>query len=161
MPTKVYWDTCIFMDWMKQDKPHRVPSIAQMVTGAESNQLLIVTSAWTLVELIRCDGGQIISASDEEKITRFLKNDYIEVRPLNRALAETATQIQRQSAARGMRMPKADSVHISTALSVKDLHALYTFDENDLVPHSGRWGEPPVKICLPPEPEKGLFPQPT
>lgn len=151
-PIKVYWDSCVFIDWMKQDKPKRLPAIEKMVKEAEASQIMIVTSAFTLVEVVRTEAGLVVSPSDEQKIINFMKNDYIEVRPLDRKIAETSRYLQRTAAAAGMKMPKGDSIQLATAMSVTGLQALYTFDETDLVPHSGKWGNPPVTICLPPPP---------
>ncbi len=69
----VYWDTCVFIDWIRQNKPDRVAMIAPLVKLAEENKLLIVTSSWTLVEMIRTDDGVIRTPQEEKKITDFLK----------------------------------------------------------------------------------------
>ena len=132
-----------------------------MVDDAIDDQIVIVTSAWTLVEIVRTDGGEIISPESEQKIVKFFKNDFIEIRPIDRKIGEVSRYLQRSARAIGMRMPKADSVHLATAMSVPGLLALYTFDEKDLVPHDEKWGDPPVKICLPPLPlQQELFEKP-
>src|SRR5687767_1342248 len=73
---------------------------------------------------VRTDDGVVRSPQEEKKIVDFFKNDYIEVRPLTRPIAEKSRELQRASAAKSLRCPKADSVHLATALlgGVKELH---------------------------------------
>ena len=62
MPAKptVYWDSCVFIDWMKRDKPDRLPLIEPIVRAAEADKLIIVTSALALVEVVRTKDGLLI-----------------------------------------------------------------------------------------------------
>ena len=150
MPAKaaVYWDSCVFLDWMKQDKADRVALIKPLVDSAMAGELLIVTSTWTLVEIIRTEGGAVRTPEEEKKIVDFLKNDYIEVRAVTRAVAEMARTLLRASANLPLSLPKDDAIHIATVLSspVRELH---TFDANHLFPHDNRWGEPFLRIGKP------------
>ena len=150
MPSKptVYWDSCVFIDWMKQDKPERVMRIQPVVDAGQHDGVLIVTSAWTLVEVVRTRDGCITDSADEATIVNFMKNDFIEIRPLDRRTAEKSRQLQRLSAAAGMKMPKADSVHMATAI-LAAIPVLHTFDDAHLLPHSGKWGDPPLLIQHP------------
>lgn len=166
MPSKpsVYWDSSVFIDWMKRDKPDRLPGIQQVVDAAERGELLIVTSTMTIVEVVRTDDGRIVEGAEDERIVDFLKNPYFEVRLVDRRTAERARKLQRAAAAANLSLPKRDAVHLATAL-VSGVPVLHTFDERHLIPHSRKWGDPPLLIETPcwsveegPAPEPSMFP---
>ena len=80
-----------------------------MVAG----NLTVITSAWTLAEVIRRRRSPGISADDDRVITDFFRqHDNLVIHDVTRAVAEKARSLSREF---GLR--PADAVHLATALS--------------------------------------------
>ena len=53
-------------------------------------------------------------------------------------------------------IPPKDAIHVATALKVK-VDVMETYDEDDLIKHSGKVGSPPLIIEEPKEVQMELF----
>ncbi len=91
----VYWDSCVFIDWIENTRTERIKVIKPVIEAAEADELLLVTSAWGMAEVVRCTGknpvtGQDnpLTVDDERKIVEFFKSPFIEVRALDRMIAQ-------------------------------------------------------------------------
>jgi predicted nucleic acid-binding protein len=159
MPGKrpIYWDSCIFLDWLKGNKPERTPLIQEVVTAIENDTVLIVTSSLSLVETSRLDSGVQIEDKDEEKIAKFFQNSYIEIKAIDRAIANESRRLIRESGRRQLGLSCPDSIHLATALfcGITEMH---TFD-NKLIKHDGVWGQDGKKLCICPPRIKGHQPE--
>ena len=80
-----------------------------MVAG----KLTLITSAWTLAEVIRRRRSPGIPADDDQIITDFFRqHDNLVIHDVTRSVAERARSLSREH---GLR--PADAVHLATALS--------------------------------------------
>ena len=77
----VYWDSCVFIDWIQNTDPARVEMMRPVIEAAKRDDLLIVTSAWTLTEVVRCNGDQPMSDDEDARIREFFLSPFIELRP--------------------------------------------------------------------------------
>jgi len=153
-----YWDSDCFLGWLlaEQDK---MTSCQEVLTAAEDNKLLIVTSALTIAEVLALRGRLKIAQADRIKVDSFFRNDYIVVRNITRRISEAARELVWDHGVK----PK-DALHVATALDA-GLQLLNTFDR-DLIKKSGKigtpalvisnpsWAAPKLPMVLPPVPAK-------
>jgi predicted nucleic acid-binding protein len=140
--TRCYWDSTCFIAWLKPE-PERRSKCQEVLRAAERGELQIVTSAISLIEVIKLDKGPLQMTKDKEKkIADFFKHEYIVVVQVTRQLAEVARSLVWNE---GLR-PR-DSIHAATALNEKltDLHAF----DNDLLKLNGKIGKPALIIKEP------------
>ena len=129
-----YWDSCAFIGWLK-DEPDKRDSLRSVLDRAEAGSVTIVTSAFTLVEVLRLKNKDPIPKDDAEAIRRFFENDYIALYNVDRTVAEKAQEVVWNHGVK----PK-DAVHVATALSVGQgvvIDQLDTFD-GELIGLSGK-----------------------
>jgi predicted nucleic acid-binding protein len=159
MANGAYVDSCIFIYLLQQQGGDKLEACRDLMERAETKkELVIVTSAWTIIEVNKIDQAETDPRKLEEcskQILRFFENKYIEVKPLNRETAELAHQLTRTHG-----LTNADSVHVATALLSK-VPVLYTYDDpkkkrRGLIRHSLQvGGTPPLRIEKPPIPSAG------
>ncbi len=147
----IYWDSDAFLGWL-QEEPGKVELCDGTLHRAESGEVLILTSALTLAEVLWRRGGPVLAKDKADMLNRFFRRSYFRVRNVTRAIAEEAQQIHWNNGI----LPK-DAVHVATALREK-VPTLETFDEA-LLKRSGTIGSPPLIIRKPIErAQKRLFP---
>jgi predicted nucleic acid-binding protein len=139
---RCYWDSTCFIAWLKPE-PDRRAKCQEVIRAAEKGELQIVTSAISLIEVVKLDKGPLqITQDKERKISDFFKHRYIVVVQVTRTLTELArTLIWNQ----GLR-PK-DAVHAATAISER-LTDFHTFDR-DFLKLDGKVGNPLLVIKEP------------
>ena len=111
-PPRVYWDSSCFIAWLKPEKERR-SQCREVIEAAQRGELEIVTSALSLVEVVKLDKGPLqISRDKTEKITKFFQHSWIIVVQVTRRLAEDARALIWQHG-----LKPRDSIHAATALS--------------------------------------------
>lgn len=145
LPTR-YWDSGVFLAWLLPETD-RIDSCRGAVKAAEAGNLLLVTSALTLTEVIHLKGRPPLDADKEKIIRDFFANEFILVRNVDRKTAEDARRLIWSRAVK----PK-DSIHLATALRAK-LTFFDTFDD-DLIALDGKLGSPKLRIGPPKVPEE-------
>jgi len=144
--TLIYWDSDAFLAWLESE-----PGKAELSQGtlerAKAGEVLIITSALTLTEVLWRKGGPKLPAAKAETLRKFFRHSYIRIVNLSRAIAEQAQDVVWNHSIK----PK-DAVHVATALFMK-APILETFDE-DLLKKSGQVGLPPLVIQKPKPPKQ-------
>ena len=87
-----YWDACAFLGLLKKE-PDKWEVCRAVLQEAKAGNIQIVTSALTLVEVIKLKRRVPIGPEDAERIKRFFKHKWIDVRNLERYTAETAREM--------------------------------------------------------------------
>ena len=84
-----YWDSDCFLGWLmgEDDKEDACRDVLQ---AAEDGNVIIVTSALTIAEVLALRGHEKIPSNQREKIELFFRNEYIEVRNITRRISESA-----------------------------------------------------------------------
>lgn len=151
-PKLIYWDSCIFIDAI-QGNPEWNDVLSHIISAAEAGEVMIVTSALTLAEVIRDNKTDAVAGDPEQEtnIVELFDNTYVSVRTVDKQIGTLARQI-----ARDYRLKPPDAVHVATALSTK-VAELHTRDgENGktggMLSRDGRISLPgglPLKIILP------------
>lgn len=67
-----YWDSSVFVAFFNEEST-RSENVAQILEEAESGDVFIITSSFTLVEVIKLKGSNPILISDQKKITDFFE----------------------------------------------------------------------------------------
>lgn len=123
MPTEtIYWDSCVFIDRI-QRTPGRIAVIEQITNAAERGDVVLVTSALTLAEVVKGPEG-LLPVEQEQLIIGLFENPYIRLRPVDRLVAEKAREVGRLCS-----MKPPDAIHVATAILASDVSVLHTFDE--------------------------------
>jgi len=139
-----YWDSNCFLGWL-QSEPDKAEQCKSVLEEADKGNVLIVTSALTLAEVIKLRGQEPILADRQRAIVEFFKSDFIAVVNVTRFIAERARELVWING-----IDPKDAIHVATALDVK-LLLFNTFDEG-LLAKSKTVGDPPLRI------EKPSFP---
>src|SRR3954463_9476298 len=86
--------------------------VPRSIEGGRKGQLQIVTSAISLIEVIKLDKGPLQLTQDKErKIREFFQHEYIIIVQVTRRLAEEA-----RSLIWGQGLRPRDSIHAATAI---------------------------------------------
>ncbi len=142
-----YWDAAAFIAWLAKESG-RWEKCKLVLDAAEAGQLNIVTSAFTLVEVIQLKSHTPLPKADQPKLENFFKQDYIVLRQVTRKTGQLA-----RLAVWDYGVDPKDAIHVATALQA-DLGYLDTFDK-ELISKSGTIGNPPLVIGEPYVPGQG------
>lgn len=142
-----YWDACAFLGWLAEE-PGRVDKCQLVLDAAEAGKLTIVTSTFTLVEVIRLKSKTPLPPDLQPKLENFFKQPYIVLREVTRRTGEMA-----RLAVWEYGVEPKDAIHVATALQA-ELQYLDTFDDA-LIGKSGKIGNPPLIIGEPYVPGQG------
>ena len=143
MPIKHrYWDAATFLGWLNGEQ-EKVKVSKGVISEGESGSLKIVTSAFTIAEVIYLKGHPKITVDKKEMVCRFFENDYIVTVAVDRFVAESARELLWQHKA----LKPKDAIHVATAL-YKNIQIFDTFDEG-LIRLNGKIGNPPLQIGKP------------
>lgn len=120
-----------------------------MILAAEKpdSNIVILTSALALVEVVWLKPHPKLTPDKEQKIRDFFKHSWVSVIDVDPKTAEYARQLVWNHNIR----PK-DAIYVATAV-LRKANCLDTFD-NDLIACSGRVGNPPLLIGRPHMPEQ-------
>jgi predicted nucleic acid-binding protein len=138
MVEKVYWDSDCFLGFLQEDEG-KVDLCGQVLQAAEDGDVLIITSALTLAEVLAVKKKEKIQKERRDDVINFFKNDYIVVRNLDRRISEIARDIVWDNGI----LPK-DACHVATTIFL-GLDKLHTFDKK-LIAKTGQVGEPRIII---------------
>ncbi|MEP1931299.1 MAG: type II toxin-antitoxin system VapC family toxin [Roseibium sp.] len=138
---KIYWDSDCFLGHFQAEagKAEKCDGVLQR---AERGEVLIVTSALTLAEVLWMRGGPRLPIAKAELVQKFFRRSYIRVYNVTRKISESAQLIVWEGGIK----PK-DAIHVATAIDL-GVTALETFD-NGLIGKSGKVGEPLLLIREP------------
>lgn len=126
MTSKVYWDSNCFLGWFNGE-PDKVKQCQYSIEQAENGELLIVTSALTIAEVIRIKGQPRLSKEKEDVIASFFEHEYIVIHNVDRRIAETARHLMWKYTS----VKPKDAIHIATSY-FQNIAELNTFDNGML-----------------------------
>lgn len=143
MPTeRRYWDSACFIAVLSEEAG-RVDECAAILRAATARRLEIVTSAWTITEVLHPKKGQPLSAAVRARVKRFFRNPGIVLVNVDRAVAESAQEYFWDHNVK----PK-DAIHVASAVYA-GVPVFETYD-GGLIRLSGLVGAgPPLEIREP------------
>lgn len=114
MPVEqIYWDSDAFLGWL-QEEPGKAELCEGTIERAQNGEVLIITSALTIAEVLWLRGAPPIPQEKAELVRRFFRRSYFRVRNVTRAISENAQDLVWNHGIR----PK-DAIHVATALDAK------------------------------------------
>lgn len=137
-----YWDSSCFLGWLKEESD-KIENCRSVILAAEKGEVKIITSAFTLVEVLYLKHNDPIPKEDAETVRAFFENDYILTVALDSEIAKTAQNLVWDFGVR----PK-DATHLGTALQVA-VEIVDTFDDELSRKFNKKIGNPPLKIGKP------------
>lgn len=142
-----YWDSACFIAWFKEETG-RYQTCGSILEAAQAGQVQIVTSAFTITEVLLPKGGTRLPAELRETVGQFFMRPEFLIVDVNRHLARAAQQYFWD---RGVK-PK-DAIHVASAIYA-GVPVFETYDDG-LINLSGRLGGDPVLEVRPPMPHAG------
>ena len=89
-----YWDSDCSLGWLRSE-PDKVKECQEVLQVAEDGQVMIVTSALTIAEVLNLEGrGSTFTIPPENAaaVIAFFRNPYIVVRNITRKVSEQARE---------------------------------------------------------------------
>jgi len=147
---KIYWDSDCFLAYFKGDAG-KVDKCDGVIDRATRGEVLIVTSALTLAEVLWMRHGPKLPEEKATLVQKFFRRSFIRVYNVSRKIAESAQTLVWNDGIK----PK-DAIHVATALHLS-ADALETFDEK-LIKKGGTVGNPLLLIREPQAAQQGRLP---
>jgi len=146
---KIYWDSDCFLGHFKAEdgKAEQCDGVLQR---AERGEVLIVTSALTLAEVLWMRGAPRLPKEKAELVQKFFRRSYIRVYNVTRKISEAA-----QVHVWDNDIKPKDAIHVATAVHL-GADALETFDKQ-LIKKSGTAGKSLLLIREPQAATQGRF----
>jgi len=138
---KIYWDTDCFLAHL-QAELGKVEKCDGVLERAERGDVLIVTSALTIAEVLWMRNAPRVPKDKAALVQKFFRKSYIRVVNVTRKISESAQTHVWDNDIR----PK-DAIHVATAIAF-GCDALETFDSG-LIGKSGKAGNPLLLIREP------------
>jgi predicted nucleic acid-binding protein len=150
----IYWDSCVFIDCLQDSLPEhkadRRDVLREYIDSAKRGEIKLVTSAFSIAEVVGLSTDKPVSREDAQKIKDFFENPYIHIRGVDRATVEDAADIGRTT-----KISPSDAVHVATAIRAK-CRLLLTYDgvkeptnPRKMLFHDGKIGVPAIGIKIP------------
>lgn len=137
-----YWDSACFLAWFNEE-PGRWEVCGSVLQAAEDGKIELVTSAFTITEVLQPKGEKPLSAEKRTLVQRFFRRPEFVIVNVDRRLAEHA-----QRYFWDFNIKPKDAIHVASAVYA-GVPVLETFDEG-LICHSGRLaGNPVLQVRVP------------
>ena len=144
---KIYWDSDCFLAHFQSEKG-KVEKCDGVLQRAGRGEVLIVTSALTLAEVLWMRDAPRLPREKAELVQKFFRRSIIRIYNVSRKIAESAQVYVWDNDIRSK-----DAIHVATAVHL-GANALETFDAK-LIAKSGVLGNPLLLIREPEEPIQG------
>lgn len=140
----VYWDSDCFLGFLKNEAD-KIKQCKGTTDNAERGNLIIVTSAITLIEVIKLDKHDSplrLDIKSAKTIKEFFNNPYIYIHNVDSEIGTMAREL-----IWNYNLTQRDSIHVATAIKLS-LDKMHTFDIK-LHSLNGKYGTPKLQICKP------------
>jgi predicted nucleic acid-binding protein len=107
-PKRQYWDSSVFCSYLNKEPNYEV--VKDLLHEAQARKIEIVTSTFTLTEVLKLGGYKPISAKQEQQLVAFFEYDFIKYVNADREVCERARFYVWKHGFK----PK-DSIHVATA----------------------------------------------
>lgn len=125
-----YWDSGVIIPFFNAKLEPAAGKIAKdLLDEAERGTLEIITSTFTLVEVLKVDRQNQLKPADEAKIVAFFEKPYIHLISADRIICESARHLIWKFSALN---PK-DAVHLASAFAYaekRELDALFAWNKD-------------------------------
>ena len=157
-----YWDTCVFIAWLKNEKtrkPGEMEAVQNCLERFKKGQLSLMTSVLTVTEITVAK----IPAGIETQLDEVMQRSNFTRLSVDIRVAKLARDLRNHYLIdqhyKGNTVTVPDSLHLATAILYR-ASEFHTFDENNtprhkslgLLPLSGNVAGHNLVICKPPMP---------
>lgn len=161
----IYWDTCIFLAWLKDEKRpnNEMDGVKFIADEIHNDHIILMTSVVTR--------GEVLESTLDNKGLQ-LWNDFFKRTKVREVVAagkimdlthSIRDYYQQQKSVDGLpTLTLPDATHLATAI-IYGAHEFHTFDEHDkpkrkaLLPLNGNVAGHNLKICKPPLPAQQIL----
>lgn len=126
-----YWDTCILLAHIKGEKhrPRELEGIREQVTLMERGNLVLVTSAITLTEILQSK----LTDHHKDLLSKLYLNKSFQIIETHITIAWLASEIrdfyqQKHDMDGSLKLATPDAIHLATAIYA-ECPCFYTFDD--------------------------------
>ena len=126
---RYYWDSSVFCSFLNEEE-NRWKTVEDLLKEGRAGRIDIVTSSFSVVEVLKLKGHKPITEKLEEQITTFFEYPFIKMVDADRNICEHA---RRYVWRHGLK-PK-DAVHVATAdiaSKVAPIHEVFSWDDDFL-----------------------------
>jgi len=121
-PHLVYWDSCVFIDGLRQT-PGRFEQVDALQQSARRGDIVIVTSTFTMAEVVRAGSGYSpLSDKEARSVRQQFENRFVRLLPVDRPIARLARNL-----AQKYPIKPPDAVQVATAIRSKS-EVMFTYD---------------------------------
>jgi len=133
---RYYWDSSVFCSFLSEEEG-RFQIVQDLLDEAHAGRIEIITSSFSLVEVLNLKGNEKITEAQEVQLTTFFEYPFIKIVNATRDVCEFA----RNYVWRHGMAPK-DAVHMASAefaAKVAPIHSIFSWD-SDFVNLNGKTG---------------------
>jgi len=123
-----YWDSSVFVAYFN-DEPNRADVVEELLLAAESGEILIITSSFAEVEVLKLDGHLPLTEKEEATLSAFFEYPFIKFVDANRQNCKNARHLIWKFTS----LKPKDSVHLASALAFverESLDGLFSYDKD-------------------------------
>ena len=156
-----YWDTCIFVAWLKNEttrRPGEMDAILDCLNKFKKREIHLMTSVLTITEItvVKTPAGTDTLLEEVMQRPNFSKVS-VDIRVAKLARDMRNYYLVRKTEFGGKTLTVPDSLHLATAILYR-ADEFHTFDQNNdpkynslgLLPLSGNVAGHDLRICAPP-----------
>ncbi|MGO8699750.1 MAG: type II toxin-antitoxin system VapC family toxin [Limisphaerales bacterium] len=121
-----YWDSSVFCAYFN-DEAGRADVVEELLGAAQAEEILIITSSFALVEVLKIEGHLPLKETDEAALVAFFQYPFVKYVDANRQLCQSARHLIWKFPA----LRPKDSVHLASALAYVErehLDGLFSYD---------------------------------
>lgn len=149
---KIYWDTCIFLAWLKEEKNEIgvMEGIEEVVRKIHNNEIILITSQITYIEVLQ---SRLDSDAQKKWKDIFNRRNY-QMGDVTPKVGEKSHFIRDYYDQKGIKLSTQDSIQLATAI-IYGADEFHTLDgsgkprNGDLIPLNGNVAGHKLKICVP------------
>jgi len=150
----VYWDTCVFLYWLRGDSSISVDEkqgMEETVRKLDQGKITLVTSVITLTEI----SLTTVTNDQREKLLKIYDDPRCPIVSVTRRIADLAHNITLFHRKTGISLTAMDAMHLATAIYC-NADEFHTFD-GPLLSLSGNVGGHRLIVCKPSAEEPSLL----
>ena len=150
---KYYWDACIFLAWLLDEKrsPGEMEGLTEVASLIAQSNAFLVTSVITRVEVLECT----LSGEAKRSFDDFFKRRNIIMVNVDRNITDLAHEIRNHYKTQNKKLTSPDSIHLAAAITY-GADQFHTFDD-PLLRLNGKVAGYPLVICKPQGTQTVLF----
>lgn len=143
-PRRVYWDTCVVLSFLN-DVPERMPTIEELFKQARAEEIELLTSSVSRVEVAfiqsEKDSGTLDSEAEAAIVAFWAPGSPIKTVEFYDLIADDARALVRRGIEQGWgNLKPMDAIHLATAQRMK-VSEMHSYDDR-LKKWSGHLGFP-------------------